>query len=129
MSEWETIGKASDGWETIAPPPKVASAPPQSMMQRAGSALNEATGAVAEPVVYMIGQYVVGGFYRVHNQRAKDENLNSPGMQFEPLAFATCCNQPNEHLGPHDAENRFYVYSVIARLSLLATCLEKSEIE
>jgi glutamate--cysteine ligase len=81
--------------------------------------------AVAEPVVYMLGQYVIGGFYRLHPFRAEDESLNSPGMQFEPLAFATCCNQPSEHLGPHDAENRFYVYSVIARLSLLATCLEK----
>lgn len=85
--------------------------------------------AVAEPVVYMLGQYVIGGFYRLHPSRGEDESLNSPGMQFEPLAFATCCNQPDEHLGPHDAENRFYVYSVIARLALLATCLEKKALE
>ena len=39
-------------------------------------------GAVAEPVVYMIDQFVVGGFYRVHTARGKDENLNSPGMEF-----------------------------------------------
>ena len=35
--------------------------------------------AVAEPVVYMIERYVVGGFYRVHTERGRDENLNSPG--------------------------------------------------
>ena len=46
--------------------------------------LNE---AVAEPVVYMIDRYVVGGFYRVHTGRGMDENLNAPGMHFEPLAF------------------------------------------
>ena len=43
---------------------------------------------VAEPVVYMIDRYVVGGFYRVHQDRSVDENLNAPGMEFVPLAFA-----------------------------------------
>jgi glutamate--cysteine ligase len=48
--------------------------------------------AVAEPVVYMIDRYVVGGFYRVHTGRGIDENLNAPGMHFVPLAFApTAC--------------------------------------
>ena len=37
--------------------------------------------AVAEPVVYMIDRYVVGGFYRVHAERGIDENLNAPGAQ------------------------------------------------
>jgi len=44
--------------------------------------------AVAEPVVYMIDRYVVGGFYRVHAERGNDENLNAPGASFVPLAFA-----------------------------------------
>ena len=43
--------------------------------------------AVAEPVVYMIDHFVVGGFYRVHTGRGTDENLNAPGMHFVPLAF------------------------------------------
>ena len=51
--------------------------------------------AVAEPVVYMIDHFVVGGFYRVHTGRGKDENLNAPGMQFAPLAFAEPCSSPN----------------------------------
>ena len=38
--------------------------------------------AVAEPVVYMIDHFVVGGFYRVHTERGTDQNLNAPGMQF-----------------------------------------------
>ena len=37
--------------------------------------------AIAEPVVYMIDRFVVGGFYRVHTERGKDENLNAPGAQ------------------------------------------------
>lgn len=81
-------------------------------------------GAVAEPVVYMIGQYVVGGFYRVHAEKAKDESLNAPGMQFKPLAFAEPCNLPRSDLAPLDLVNRFYAYGVVARLAALAAAKE-----
>ena len=77
---------------------------------------------VAEPVVYMIGHYVVGGFYRVHKGRGANENLNAPGMHFEPLAFVDNCNNPGD-----EVHNRFYAYGVIARLSLLAAAREKKE--
>lgn len=79
--------------------------------------------AVAEPVVYMIDHYVVGGFYRVHAERAADENLNAPGMRFVPLPFECGCNVPDCAEGD-TAPNRFYMYSVVARLSLLAAALE-----
>jgi glutamate--cysteine ligase len=80
--------------------------------------------AVAEPVVYMIDRYVVGGFYRVHTGRGVDENLNAPGMHFEPLAFEDCCTTP-DHLGqPGDGPNRFYSYGVVARLAQLAAAVE-----
>ncbi|HAT7946762.1 glutamate--cysteine ligase [Legionella pneumophila] len=81
-------------------------------------------GSVAEPVVYMIGQFVVGGFYRVHKGRGIDENLNAPGMHFEPLAFAQACNMPCDDLKVVDCPNRFYVYGVIARLAALAAARE-----
>ncbi len=81
-------------------------------------------GSVAEPVVYMIGQFVVGGFYRVHQGRGIDENLNAPGMHFEPLAFAQACNMPCDELEVVDCPNRFYVYGVIARLAALAAARE-----
>ena len=80
-------------------------------------------GAVAEPVVYMMGPFVVGGFYRVHHGRGKDDNLNAPGMHFEPLAFAKPCNVPCEDKAT-DVPNRFYVYGVIARLAALAAARE-----
>ena len=80
--------------------------------------------AVAEPVVYMIDHYVVGGFYRVHTGRGVDENLNAPGMHFVPLAFDSSCTLPNPDRAPDDAPNRFYAYGVVARLALLAASLE-----
>ncbi len=80
--------------------------------------------AVAEPVVYMIDRYVVGGFYRVHTGRGVDENLNAPGMHFEPLAFEDCCTTPDHQGQPGDGPNRFYSYGVVARLAQLAAAVE-----
>jgi len=81
-------------------------------------------GAVAEPVVYMIDHFVVGGFYRVHTGRGVNENLNAPGMHFEPLAFAEPGNAPNREQAPDAEPNRFYAYGVISRLALLAAARE-----
>jgi glutamate--cysteine ligase len=82
--------------------------------------------SVAEPVVYMIDHFVVGGFYRVHTRRSADENLNAPGMHFEPLAFAETCITPELKMAPDANPNRFYAYGVIARLALLAAAREKA---
>ncbi len=73
--------------------------------------------ASAEPVVYMLGHNVIGGFYRIHAHKSNSENLNSPGMQFEPIAFNQSCNNP-------DTANYFYIYGVIARLALVGAARE-----
>jgi glutamate--cysteine ligase len=92
--------------------------------------------AVAEPVVYMIDRYVVGGFYRVNKERGIDENLNAPGMHFVPLdagavprdgactPFSGSCNLPDCKAPADSALNRFYSYGVVARLALLAAAIE-----
>jgi glutamate--cysteine ligase len=81
--------------------------------------------AVAEPVVYMIDRYVVGGFYRVHADRGVDENLNAPGASFVPLAFAESHHLPKVGMKPGaSAPNRFYMDGVIGRLAMLAASYE-----
>jgi glutamate--cysteine ligase len=81
--------------------------------------------AVAEPVVYMIDRYVVGGFYRMHAERGIDENLNAPGSGFVPLAFAESSHLPRPGEKPGaSAPNRFYMYGVIGRLAMLAASYE-----
>jgi glutamate--cysteine ligase len=81
--------------------------------------------AVAEPVVYMIDRYVVGGFYRVNAERGIDEALSAPGASFVPLAFAESSQLPRPGAKPGaSAPNRFYMYGVIARLAMVAASYE-----
>lgn len=94
------------------------------MVQEGVYTFESIDGAVAEPVVYMVDHYVVGGFYRVHTGRGQDENLNAPGMSFVPLAFEASCSLPDCKASPEAAPNRFYAYGVVARLALLAAARE-----
>jgi glutamate--cysteine ligase len=81
--------------------------------------------AVAEPVVYMMDRYVVGGFYRVHAERGADEDLCAPGSSYVPLAFAESTHLPQPGIRPGaSAPNRFYMYGVIARLAMLSASYE-----
>lgn len=92
---------------------------------------NETWGSdkrVAESVVYMIDKNVVGGFYRVHAAKGVNENLNSPGMQFERFAFGDCCVSPDKARSPDAEPNRFYTYGVIARLASLAAAREAVQV-
>jgi glutamate--cysteine ligase len=81
--------------------------------------------AVAEPVVYTMDRYVVGGFYRVHAGRGVDENLNAPGAGYVPLAFEHSTQLPQPGVKPGaSAPNRFYMYGVVGRLAMLAASYE-----
>ncbi|TXT39555.1 MAG: glutamate--cysteine ligase [Comamonadaceae bacterium] len=81
--------------------------------------------AVAEPVIYMMDRYVVGGFYRVHAGRAADENLNAPGSSYVPLAFEHGTQLPQPGMKPGiSLPNRFYMYGVVGRLAMLAASYE-----
>ena len=76
--------------------------------------------ASAEPVIYMIGRSVVGGFYRVHAGRGPTENLNAPGMHFEPMQ--------ETDTSPEKTSLQFYAYGVVSRLALLAAARELKEV-
>ena len=81
--------------------------------------------APAEPVVYMMDRYVVGGFYRINAERGIDENLNVPGASYVPLAFAEPSRlTPAAAKAGQPGPNRFYMYGVIGRLALVAASYE-----
>ena len=95
------------------------------ILQEGVPTYEQINGSVAEPVVYMIDRYVVGGFYRVNPDRGIDENLNSPGATFEPMALAEPMPLPKPGAKPWTpTPNRFYMYGVIARLAMLAASYE-----
>ena len=82
------------------------------------------TNSVAEPVIYSFSNFLIGGFYRAHENKANNENLNSPGMIFHPIPLNDICISPDMNLPIDSQINKYYVYGVIARLAILAAAKE-----
>lgn len=78
-------------------------------------------GKTAEPVIYMIGCQLAGGFLRAHGEKGADESLNSPGAVFQRLCLADL----NVKLEGCPMENS---YGWIARLSFLSVAKEAQEL-
>ncbi len=79
-----------------------------------------ASGATAEPAIYMLGCQLAGGFLRTHNQKNNEESLNSPGAIYQKL----CISDLNVSVEGHPMEN---VYGWVARLSCLSIAREAKE--
>ncbi|VTU39460.1 glutamate--cysteine ligase [Variovorax sp. PBL-E5] len=122
VKDLETLGRRSRGKAGAAG----VGAERSEVIVQEGVLTNERVhDAVAEPVVYMMDRYVVGGFYRVNAERSPDENLNMPGASFVPLAFSESAHLPQPGAKPGaSAPNRFYMYGVIARLAMVAASYE-----
>ena len=71
----------------------------------------------AEPVIYMVGSQVAGGFLRSHQKKDHKTNLNSPGAVFRRL----CISDLEIKIQGLVMEN---VYSWLARLGALALSQE-----
>ena len=71
-------------------------------------------GAFAEPVIYMLGSELLGGFLRKNPNRGNDDNLNSKGMVFQKL-----CISDLKRDADRDMELEL-VYGTIAQISALA---------
>ena len=83
----------------------------------------------AEPVIYLLGGELIGGFLRTNTERGDEENLNSQGMVFKKLCMSDL-RAPDTDLTGEDLEDlrnepiRELAYGSIARISALATGLE-----
>ncbi len=80
----------------------------------------EAEGATAEPVIYMLGCELAGGFLRTHSEKSSTDSLNSPGAVYKRL----CVSDLNVSLQGSPLEN---VYGWTARLGLLAIGMEAQQ--
>jgi glutamate--cysteine ligase len=76
--------------------------------------------ASAEPVIYMIGCELAGGFLRTHAEKSSTESLNSPGAVYKKL----CVTDLNDDRSSCPKEN---VYGWSAKLGLLAIGLEAKD--
>ena len=92
------------------------------LIQEGINTMDAVGGAPAEPVVYMVGDDIVGGFYRANKNRGRSDNLNSQGMSFSPLPFFAAGEKTGD-----SAYGRLYVYGVIARLAGLAAAREAAQ--
>lgn len=80
----------------------------------------KAEGASAEPVIYMIGCELAGGFLRTHIEKSETESLNSPGAVYKKLCVSDLIVNPKDC----PQEN---VYGWSAKLGLLAISREAEE--
>lgn len=77
----------------------------------------KAEASVAEPVIYMVGSELAGGFLRTHAEKSETESLNSPGAVYKKLCVADLV----ESVENSPLEN---VYGWSARLGVLAIAQE-----
>lgn len=77
-------------------------------------------GVTAEPVIYMIGHELAGGFLRTHAEKSDTDSLNSPGAVFKKL----CVSDLNVSLEGSPLEN---VYGWSAKLGMMAIALEAEQ--
>lgn len=82
----------------------------------------QSDGVSAEPVIYMIGKDLAGGFLRTHSEKNSEESLNSPGAVYKRMCVSDLAisvkNCPNEN-----------VYGWSAKLGLLAIAMEAQEMK
>lgn len=85
----------------------------------------------AEPVIYMAGSELIGGFLRTNTERGAEENLNSQGMVFRMLCMLDLRRSGILGVTPdldeelvEEEPTMEIVYGAIARISALATGAE-----
>jgi glutamate--cysteine ligase len=80
-----------------------------------------AEGATAEPVIYMVGCRLAGGFFRTHKEKSDSESLNSPGAVYKRM----CISDLSVRLSECPCEN---VYGWASKLALLAIACEGEQL-
>lgn len=90
------------------------------IIQEGVPSIVQADGATAEPVIYMVGCQLAGGFLRTHSEKSATESLNSPGAVYKRLCIADLQIRPEGCV----LEN---VYGWSAKLGLLAIGLEAGQ--
>jgi len=78
----------------------------------------------AEPVIYMVNNKPIGGFFRLNTQKGDTENLNSRGMEFSKGEFLNNPDYTNPIMEEVQGEDVIYAYKTIANIAGLAAGYE-----
>ena len=100
----------------------------QVLVQEGVPTILTTDGHTSEPVIYIMGEELIGGFIRANSERNDIDNLNSQGMFFKKLCFrdlSTSLETGNRDQLPMLEA----VYGIVARLSALAAAMELKEAE
>jgi glutamate--cysteine ligase len=82
----------------------------------------------AEPVIYLFGGELIGGFLRTNTERGTEDNLNSQGMVFRKLCMSDLRAIEQEGDECQEKEPLLeLVYGAVARISALAAGRELAE--
>ena len=91
----------------------------KKIIQKIGIIGDGLTGNLIAIALFRLGYPV-----ELVGKKGLDENLNTPGMKFFPIAFEDSCQLPASSSDPDSITNRLYFYGVIARLATLAAAKE-----
>ncbi len=80
---------------------------------------------IAEPVIYLIGNNAIGGFFRLNDKKSDRENLNSKGMQFSKLCFHKITDYHNTYTDSCSLDSLQNIYYTIAEIASLAAGIEE----
>lgn len=79
---------------------------------------------VSEPVVYMINQTAIGGFFRMHEGADERSSLNRPGMQFTKLCFHEIPEYKNSVLKDCNVSDLEALYFTLGSCASIAAAAE-----
>ncbi len=80
-------------------------------------------GFTSEPVIYIMGEELIGGFIRANTERNDMDNLNSQGMFFKKLCFKDLSDSLSQG-EIKDLPALEAIYGVVGKLSALAAAME-----
>ncbi|KKP39559.1 MAG: glutamate/cysteine ligase, glutamate-cysteine ligase [Candidatus Peregrinibacteria bacterium GW2011_GWF2_33_10] len=79
---------------------------------------------IAEPVIYLVNNEPIGGFFRLNDRKNDKENLNSKGMSFSKLCFHEILVYNNANQEDIQPEHLKKIYYTLAQIASIAASLE-----